>query len=147
MLCRENLDLIYHQLLVLIKMTKINPSSLIFGVLKDEIGITKGAGKFILIAMFFNIPFWGWIPFLSQAGTMLLLFIFLKHTIKDNENKKIAIKSKNIDYTIKKNHYNLIIGTIILQLPLFFAPFFSQFITLFLLGIIYTTMTSYKEKR
>ena len=124
---------------------KFNTSSLLFNTLKDEIIITKGAGKFILYALFFNIHVWGFIPWVSQALNIIFLFIFLKHTIKDNENKKSVIELKNFDYTINPNGFYLIIITIILQLPFFFTPFVSQFITLFLLGIIYISMTSYKK--
>ena len=127
-------------------MVKFNLSRLILGVLKDEVVITKGAGKFILIAIFFNIPVWGFIPWVSQALTIILLFFFLKHAITDKDKEKYELKSKNVSHSINHFGYYLIIATIIVQFPFFFLPFISQIFTLVLLGIIYVTMTSYKEK-
>ncbi|HLC61565.1 MAG TPA: hypothetical protein VJI52_00940 [Candidatus Nanoarchaeia archaeon] len=114
--------------------------SKLLSILGKEVLITEGAGKFILIAMFVNIPFWGFIPYVTQALTIICLFLFWKHIVHD----KKSTKTEKISYLMKPMGFNLIIVTAIFQLV--WIPFFMQLVTLILLGIIYATMTSYKEK-
>ena len=121
----------------------LNPSEMLFNIIKDEVVVTKGAGKFIALAMFFNIPIYGFIPYLSQAITILLLVFFWKRVIEDNKNKKSVTKNVKSYRIMNKNGSYLIIGTMVFQL--IWIPFITQLVTLVLLGIIYATMTSYKK--
>jgi hypothetical protein len=117
----------------------------ILKVMKEEFLLTKGAGKFLIIAMFFNIPFWGFVPWVSQAVTIIVLAFFLKHIISNDEKIKKAIKSHSVSHKIKPVGKYLVIFTMAYQLPFFWAAFVVQIVTLFFLGIIYATMTKYKE--
>ena len=121
----------------------LNPSGMLFNIIKDEVVVTNGAGKFIALAMLFNIPIYGFIPYLSQAITILLLVFFWKRVIEDNKNKKSATKNVKSYPIMNKNGSYLIIGTMVFQL--IWIPFITQLVTLVLLGIIYATMTSYKK--
>jgi hypothetical protein len=80
---------------------------------------TKGANKYLMIAMVFNIPFIGFIPYLTQAFTVILLFLFLR--------KKISF--------LPKFSLALAIATMIFQV--FWFPFISQIVTLILLSFLY----------
>ena len=112
-------------------------------ILANEIVITKGAGKLLLIAAFFNIPFWGFIPYLTQAFTIILLGIFLKHVRLNKDKKQKELKQKNVSYTTTNIGMGLIVVTMIFQC--FWFPFLSQLITLVALFLIYATMTKYKD--
>jgi len=103
--------------------------------------MTKGAGRFILLAAIFNIPVIGFIPYLTQSFTILFLAFFLKHMIV-NENKIAEVKKSNIQYTMKSWGKWLIYGTMVLQI--IWIPYVMQLITLVALGIIYANFTKYK---
>ncbi len=126
------------------KIIKSNGVSTTLNMLKEEYVLTKGSGKYILLAVFFNIPFIGFIPYLTQAFTIILLSIFLKNHLKMKEaSKKEAINENKVGYILSKAGFILIIITMAFQVLWF--PFISQLITLVLLGIIYATMTKYKQ--
>ena len=99
----------------------------IANVFKEELILTKGPGRLLLLAMFANIPFIGFVPYLTQALTVIFLSIFLK---------KYRLGG-NIPTQV------LIIATIAFQL--FWFPYISQLVTLVLLGLIYATATKYQD--
>ncbi|MCA9386085.1 hypothetical protein KC717_05550 [Candidatus Dojkabacteria bacterium] len=109
----------------------------------NELVITKGAGKFIVLAAIVNIPFIGFIPYLTQAFTILFLAIFLKHMISDEEKISVAHSQKNVQYITKPLAKWLIYGTMAFQV--LWIPYVMQLITLVALGIIYANFTKYKE--
>jgi len=111
--------------------------------IQNEIVMTKGSGKFILLAAIFNIPVIGFIPYLTQAFTILFLAFFLKHMILDENKIKTAITQKNVQYTMKPWGKWLIYGTMAFQVV--WIPFVMQFVTLVALGIIYANFTKYNE--
>lgn len=119
----------------------MNRSSAAIKVISDEIIATKGAGKFIILAAIFNIPFLGFIPYLTQAFTILFLAFFLKHLITDEHKIKQEQKNSNIQYVMKPWNKWLIYGTMVFQI--FWFPFIMQLITLVALGIIYANFTKY----
>jgi biotin transporter BioY len=119
-------------------------------VIKDEYVLTEGSGKWLLIAILANIlpiiTFVAFIPFVSQIVTALVLVFFWKRYIKSTEKEKIeAVESKTASFTMSKLGYVLIWITIIIQLPLAWVPYLTQVTSTILLGIIYATMTKYKE--
>jgi hypothetical protein len=111
--------------------------------ISNEIVMTKGSGKYILLAAIFNIPIIGFIPYLTQAFTILFLMFFLKHMITDERRKKRAEKKNEIQYTMKPWGKWLIYGTMAFQV--FWIPFLMQLITLVSLGIIYANFSKYKD--
>ena len=115
-----------------------------FKTISNEIVMTKGAGKFILFAAILNIPSpVTFIPYLTQAFTILFLAFFLKYMVT-NENKiKEAQKSSNIQYTMKPWGKWLIYGTIAFQI--IWIPYVMQLVTLVALGIIYANFTKYNQ--
>jgi hypothetical protein len=110
--------------------------------ISNEIVMTKGSGKFILLAAIFNIPIIGFIPYLTQAFTIIFLAFFLKHMIINESKIKEAQKSNNIQYTMKPWGKWLIYGTMAFQV--IWIPYLMQLITLVALGIIYANFTKYK---
>jgi len=94
-------------------------------LLIDELRNTKGNLRLIILAMLANIPFWGFVPYLTQVTTVLLLAIFLKRNLK----------------SFDKPMTGLIIMAMFFQA--FWFAFTSQIVTLILLGIIYAFATKY----
>lgn len=113
-------------------------------LINNEIAITKGAGKYLWIAVFFNIPVWGFIPYVSQAITIIILFVFLKHFITEESLKQEKIDNHEVQYTIKSWAKPLIYATMVLQL--IWIPYVLQFLTLISLGIIYANFTKYTNQ-
>ena len=111
--------------------------------ISNEIVMTKGSGKFILFAAIFNIPIIGFVPYLTQAFTILFLSFFLKHMITDEKEIKNAITQKNVQYTMKSSGKWLIYGTMAFQI--IWIPFVMQLVTLVALGIIYANFTKYND--
>jgi len=109
----------------------------------NEIVMTKGAGKFILLAALANIPVWGFIPYLTQAFTILFLAFFLKHMITDENKIKQAQKMRNVQYTMGSWGKWLIYGTMAFQIV--WIPFVMQLVTLVALGVIYANFTKYNQ--
>ena len=109
----------------------------------NEIVMTKGAGKFILLAALVNIPVWGFIPYLTQAFTILFLAFFLKHMITDENKIKQAQKMRNVQYTMGSWGKWLIYGTMAFQIV--WIPFVMQLVTLVALGVIYANFTKYNQ--
>lgn len=112
-------------------------------VISNEIVMTKGSGKFILFAAISNIPIIGFIPYLTQAFTIIFLAFFLKHMIIDENRIKKAQKENNIKYTMKPWGKWLIYGTMAFQV--IWIPYIMQFVTLVALGIIYANFTKYNQ--
>ena len=119
----------------------MKPTHAALKAISNEIVMTKGAGKFILLAMISNIPFIGFIPYLTQSFTIIFLAFFYKHIITDERKIKEAKKSNNVQYTMKSWGKWLICGTMALQV--IWTPFVMQLITLVALGIIYANFTKY----
>jgi hypothetical protein len=94
----------------------------IANILKEEMVMAKGSGRLLLIAMGVNIPFWGFMPYLTQAITIIVLAFFLKK--QQRQGIKIPLPL-----------LILILATMAFQLLWF--PFVSQLVTLFMLGLIY----------
>lgn len=95
---------------------------------------------------FFNIPYWGFVPWVSQAITIIVLGVFLKHIISEEKKKKEVIKKKEVKYYMKSWGKTFVYATILIQLPFFFMAFISQIITLTCLIIIYANLTKYQDK-
>ena len=112
-------------------------------LISNEIVMTKGSGKFILFAAISNIPIIGFIPYLTQAFTILFLTFFLKHMIIDETKIKEAKKSNNVQYTMQPWGKLLIYGTMAFQI--IWIPYVMQLVTLVALGIIYANFTKYKQ--
>ena len=109
----------------------------------NEIVMTKGSGKFILLAAIFNFPIIGFVPYLTQAFTILFLAFFLKHMVIDESKIKKAKKSNNIQYTMQPYGKWMVYGTMALQI--IWIPYIMQLITLVALGMIYANFTNYKQ--
>src|SRR3989338_6350814 len=106
----------------------MTPTKMAMQTIGNEIIMTKGAGKFILLAAFANIPFIGFVPYLTQAFTILFLAFFLKHMITDDAKIKEMKKQKNVQYTMQPWGKWLIYGTMALQV--IWVPFVMQLVTL-----------------
>ena len=116
----------------------------VYSLIKNEYVATLGSGKLLLIALFFNIPIDVFIPYLSQAVTIITLSIFLKKYLVSKDDTT-EINKKVGEYSISKVTIGLIIGTMLYQLPIFWIPFVTQLVTLLLLGIIYATSSKYQK--
>jgi hypothetical protein len=106
---------------------KTNSIKTVANIFKEELILTKGPGRLLLLAMFTNIPFIGFVPYLTQALTVIFLSIFLK--------KYQSMGSKPTQA--------FVIATIVFQL--FWYPYISQLVTLVLLGLIYASAAKYPE--
>ena len=118
-------------------------TQVVLKTISNEIVMTNGSGKFILFAALANIPVWGFIPYLTQAFTILFLAFFLKHMIIKENKIKEAKKSNNIQYTMEPWGKWLIYGTMAFQI--IWIPYVMQLVTLVALGIIYANFTKYKQ--
>lgn len=116
----------------------------VYTLIKNEYVATAGSGKLLLIALFFNIPIDAFIPYLSQAVTIITLSIFLKKYLVSGENTE-EVSKKIGEYSISRLTIALIIGTMVYQLPIFWIPFVTQLVTLLLLGLIYATSSKYQK--
>lgn len=122
---------------------KMKQSKVALQSISNEIILTKGSGKFLLLAVISNIPIIGFIPYLTQAFTIIFLAFFLKHVIIDENKIKEAQKSRNIQYMMKPWGKWLIYGTMALQV--IWIPYVMQLVTLVALGIIYANFTEYNQ--
>ena len=132
-------------------MKKSSVSNKLLGIIKDEYILTDGAGKWLIIAILANIlpivTSIAFVPFVSQITTAIILLFFWKRYILTIDKEKVmAIKNKDVSFTMKKTGYILVWVTILIQFPLMWFPYVTQVSSTILLGIIYATMTSYKEK-
>jgi chromate transport protein ChrA len=107
------------------------PKSWALNLLKGEYKQSEVLGRLLLVAAVFNIPIYGFIPYLSQVITVVILSIFLK-------------KYTSLFSQTSKTVTTLCIGTMVLQL--FWFPYLTQLVTLVLVGILYGVFTKYKEK-
>ena len=115
-----------------------------YDLIKSEYVATAGSGKLLLVELFFNIPIGAFIPYLSQVVTIITLSIFLKKYLVAREDTE-EVSKKIGEYNISKLTIGLIIGTMIYQLPIFWIPFVTQLVTLFLLSLIYATSSRYQK--
>lgn len=106
-------------------MKLLKPSTA-FGLLRQEIVNTKEATKFLFMAMLANISFLGFVPYITQAITIILLVLFL------NKIDKAPILL-------------VILATATIIFQAFWIPFTSQLITLVLLGLIYILLNYLKS--
>ena len=132
-------------------MKKSSVSNKLLGIIKEEYILTDGAGKWLIIAILANIlpivTSIAFVPFVSQITTAIILLFFWKRYILTIDKEKVmAIKNKDVSFTMKKTGYILVWVTILIQFPLMWFPYVTQVSSTILLGIIYATMTSYKEK-
>ena len=116
----------------------------VYDLIKSENVATAGSGKLLLVALFFNIPIGAFIPYLSQVVTIITLSVFLKKYLVAREDTE-EVSKKIGEYNISKLTIGLIIGTMIYQLPIFWIPFVTQLVTLFLLSLIYATSSRYQK--
>lgn len=109
---------------------KIVPNSKFqaINLLKEEYKNTEGLGKILITAMFFNIPFLGFIIYLTQVITVIILSFFLRRYLA-------YLKENQISSVSSKLLIALTVGTMIFQAD--WIPFATQIITLILLGILY----------
>ncbi len=99
---------------------------------KDEFKNSESLGKWLLITALVNLPLPDiFIPYLTQAITIILMSVFLKkYTSASSQSSRLVI--------------GLCIATMIAQL--FWIPYISQLITLILLGILYGAFTKYNKR-
>ncbi|MDP3765756.1 MAG: hypothetical protein Q8R04_04530 [Nanoarchaeota archaeon] len=133
-------------------MKKSPVSNKLLGIIKEEYILTDGAGKWLIIAILANIlpivTSIAFVPFVSQITTSIILLFFWKRYILTSDKEKVmAIKNKEVSFTMKKIGYILLWITILIQFPFAWFPYVTQVTSTILLGIIYATMTSYKEKK
>lgn len=100
----------------------------LISILKNEIQANKGANKFLLLAIFTNIPSpLIFIPYVTQAMTLILLGLFLKYYPKLNTNHVIFGIPKAICIPVLP----------LLLLQIFWFPYLSQLISIVLLVGLY----------
>jgi hypothetical protein len=109
---------------------KANPAKLVATEIKKEIFSTTGENKLLLIALIFNIPFYWFVPYVSQAITVVLLILYLKRKQQNNLNIQTLI---------------LTLVTMIIQLPFFWLPFATQIATLIFVGMIFVVSMPQKK--
>lgn len=99
---------------------------------KDEFKKSESLGKWLLITAVVNLPLPDiFIPYFTQALTIILISIFLKkYTSTSSQSSKFVA--------------GLCIAIMVCQL--FWFPYISQLITLVLLGILYGVFTKYNSK-
>lgn len=113
-------------------MNKSNIVSSFFQMLNNEFRNSEGYNKFLILAIGANIPLpWIFIPYCTQAVTIVLVWLFLKQYLKVQNASLIDKNIPKIRYSI----YGTAGLTILVQL--IWVPFISQLITLVLLGLLY----------
>ena len=121
----------------------ITPRLEVTKILKEEYDNTEGFGKLFLAGIFFNIPFFGFVPLVSSVVTVVILTLFLKKyllLVKNDDPNKASNLSTSYGPKIV---IALTIITMVGQLA--WIPFVTQLETLVLLGVIYAFFSKYKE--
>lgn len=114
-------------------MSKVSKGH-VASLLKAGVSVTPSlAGKQLWVAMFFNIPVWGFVPFVSQAVTIISVLIF-QLSIKHDTDAKDFVNSNKSGYYVEPWVKWLAWGLILLQLV--WIPFVLQFLSLIGLGIL-----------
>lgn len=100
------------------------------GLFKDEFKKSESLGKWLLVIAFANLPLPHiFVPYLTQAATLILISIFFKkYKASYPEGSRLVT--------------GLCIAIMIVQLIWF--PYISQLITISLLGVLYGVFTKYK---
>lgn len=113
-------------------------------LIKDEYKQTEGFGKLFLVAMLFNVPFFGFIPYFSQIATVIILSIFLKKYLLLIKHSHSTDEISNLNFT---HSSKIVIGLILITMfaQLVWVPFMTQLTTLILLGILYAVFSKYKK--
>jgi hypothetical protein len=117
----------------------------IIKILKGEYDNTKGTGRLLLIAAFFNIPIDGFVPYLSQIATIILISIFIKRYLAltdtlDHGETRTQIRNKNITTAV------ITLSVVTLCVQLVWTPFVTELITLVLIGLLYAFSSKYKKQ-
>ena len=118
----------------------------LFNLLKGEFKQTEGFGKLFLIALFFNIPVDGFIPYFSQVVTVIILSIFLKKYLLQIKNNTHKEDNSNLP-TVHGS--KIIIGLTIftMTVQVVWVPYITQLVTLVLLGLLYACFSVYVKDK
>ena len=108
--------------------------------IREEIFISKGPDKFLLFTLFANIPSPViFIPYLTQAATIIFLCFYLSHLSGINTSQQLQIyRSSRVSIAI----CSLVVIAILLQT--FWIPFMTQLYTLTLIGLTYALSKYWK---
>lgn len=103
----------------------------VVNLFKDEFKNSESLGKWLIAVAVVNLPLPDiFVPYFTQAVTIILMSIFLKKYISGSLQSSRIVTG-------------LCIAIMIFQL--FWVPYISQLVTLVLLGILYGVFTKYKK--
>lgn len=107
-------------------MNKTNIVSSFFQMLAVEFRNSEGFNKFLILAIAANIPLpWVFIPYGTQAITIILVALFIK------QYRKVLGDAAD------KNMLVLVVSGLTLVVQLLWIPYLSQLMSLVLLGVLY----------
>lgn len=113
-----------------IKMNKLK--SWAVNLLKGEYTLSEILGRLLIVVAIFNLPSpLIFIPYLTQAITILILAVFLKKYKASTLNKSQIV-------------VGICVAIMIIQIPLIWMFYVTQFITLILVAVLYGIFTKYK---
>jgi hypothetical protein len=104
-------------------------TSSFYSVLMDEFRNSESYNKFLILGIVFNIPPF-WLPFVTQLITITFFFLFIKNYMKA---KNLSLQNKVFDKRLLFLLPSFL--AICLQLPFFWIPFITQFISLLAIGV------------
>lgn len=121
-------------------ITPNNPiGNSIIQIIKEEITKADGWNKFILWAIVANIPIpLFFIPYATQALTIILLAFYLKHYPRSEQPANVFIGKTA--FGIPTPVFAVIVITMLIQLS--WVPFMTQLVTIAALGLLFSLSRS-----